>query len=117
MEAILDTIRPELGGVIAIGFHLAGFFFLLACLFNYVVTLQGKANWTRLLTNLVIVFILLSQYVWIMDISKELVEGVQAEVTSNKTYLTQYVEMVDNFREVYEKNQGDVEGAIKGYFP
>lgn len=106
MDIIIDTIKQDIGTVITVGQQLAGFFFLLACLFNYIVTLQGKSSWTRLITSLVIVFVMLHHYVWIMDSTKLIVDGVRSEVTSNQNFVTQYQDMVERFQEVYEDNEG-----------
>ncbi len=105
MEVILNFAKQDIEHVIGLGKTLAGGFLVLACLLNYIATVQGKANWPALMVSFVMAIFILHNYVGIMDTTVELIAIVNQEVNKKDTYLSSYIKMVDDFRSVYEQNQ------------
>ena len=81
-----------------------GSLFLLAVVTHYIGVIQNQVSWTSLLVRLVIGFILLQNYVWLMDTTKDIVVGLDQMINPDQSFVNQYASMTDNLRQQYEEN-------------
>lgn len=104
MDFIIDIVKTDLWSVINAGRYLLGGLFLFAVLVHFLGILSHQTNWAALLMRLVIGFILLQNYVWIMDTTKEVVVGLDKMITPQQDFSRQYAQMSENLRQQYEEN-------------
>ena len=104
MDFVISVVKGDLGGVLRAGQIMLSSLFLLAVLIQYLGILQHQTSWTSLLMRLVIGFILLQNYVWIMDTTKDIVIGLDRLITPDQNFINQYALMTDNLRQQYEQN-------------
>jgi hypothetical protein len=104
MDYVIEVVKGDLGNIIYAGQLMLSGFFLLAVIFQYIGVMQSQGRWTGILFRLVIGFILLQNYVWMMDTTREIVEGIDAMVNPDQSFVNQYAEMSDNLRREYEEN-------------
>ena len=117
MDLVLLAVKNDLYSVLQTGWYLLSSLFILAVFINYLGILENKANWTSLLLRLVIGFVLLQNYVWLMDTTKEIVVGVDARINPEQSYINQYASMSDNLRSSFEANtQTSFVSKVTGFF-
>lgn len=104
MDYVIEVIKGDLGNIIYAGQLMLSGFFLLAVIIQYIGVIQSQGRWTGLLLRLAIGFILLQNYVWMMDTTREIVEGIDVMVNPDQSFVNQYAEMSDNLRQEYEDN-------------
>ena len=111
MDFIIDVINSDMAGIIQLGRFLIGGFFIIASFITYLGVFQNKANWTGLILRLVIGFVLLQNYIWIMETTRDIVHGIDLKISPSQNATEQYVTMCDNIHAIFTKNQQ------KGFFP
>ena len=104
MDYIIDIIKGDLGNILQAGQFMLGSLFLLAVVTHYIGVIQNQVSWTSLLVRLVIGFILLQNYVWLMDTTKDIVVGLDQMINPDQSFVNQYASMTDNLRQQYEEN-------------
>ena len=104
MDFIIDVVKGDLSRVLYAGQLMLSGLFLLAVFTQYIGVAQHQGGWTGLLLRLAIGFILLQNYVWIMDTTKDIVTGVDLMINPDQSYINQYASMSDNLRQEYEAN-------------
>ena len=104
MDYIIDIIKSDLGNILQAGQFMLGSLFLLAVVTHYIGVIQNQVGWTSLLVRLVIGFILLQNYVWLMDTTKDIVVGLDQMINPDQSFVNQYASMTDNLRQQYEEN-------------
>jgi hypothetical protein len=104
MDLVLLAVKNDLDTVLRTGWYLLSSLFILAVFIQYLGVLENRANWPNLLLRLVIGFVLLQNYVWIMDTTKEIVVGVDQRINPEQSYINQYASMSDNMRSSFESN-------------
>ena len=104
MDLVLMAVKSDLDNVLQIGRYLLTGFFTVAVFINYLGILQNKNGWGDLLIRLVVGFIVLQNYVWIMDTAKDIVVGLDQSINSQQNYIDQYTAMSDNMQTQYENN-------------
>ncbi|MBU1862484.1 MAG: type IV secretion system protein [Candidatus Omnitrophica bacterium] len=104
------VVKDQVGDMINLGRYLTAGLFGLAALFTYVGIFQGKMNFTRLITCLVIGFVMLQSYTWIMDTTRDIVEGINYQINGGEDYLNEFLDMStmvqQKHEEVVEKGLG-----------
>lgn len=105
MDIILGVVKANLNEIISLGNTLLGGLFILACFMTFLGTFQNKANWPGLFLRVVAGFWLLENYVWVMDLTRDIVVGVDKVITPDPNAANLYVEMSDRLQAVYEKSQ------------
>lgn len=104
MDFIIGVVKGDLGNVLYAGQLMIGSLFLLAVVTHYLGVIQHQGGWSGLLLRLVIGFILLQNYAWLMDTTKDIVEGIDAMINPDQSFVNQYASMSDNLRQQYEDN-------------
>lgn len=104
MEYIINVVKGDLGNILFAGHLLLSSLFLLAVVTQYIGVIQHQGGWSGLLLRLAIGFILLQNYVWIMDTTRTIVEGVDLMINPEQNFINQYASMSDNLRQEYEAN-------------
>ena len=105
MDFIIGVINSDLAGIIQLGKYLLGGFFILASFITYLGVFQNKANWAGLIVSLVVGFVLLQNYVWVMEITRDIVTGIDLKISPDQNATNQYVIMCENMQKIYENNQ------------
>ncbi|MCK5580748.1 MAG: type IV secretion system protein [Candidatus Omnitrophica bacterium] len=105
MDFIISVINSDLAGMIDLGRVLLSSLFIISCFVMYLRVFQNKANWTALIIRLIIGFLLLQNYSWIMDTTKDIVVGLDQVINPDQSAANQYVVMSQNMQTVYENNQ------------
>ena len=104
MDFVISIVKSDLWGIIHTGRYLLSGLFLFAVFVHFLGILAHQTSWSSLLMRLVIGFILLQNYVWIMDTTKDIVVGLDKTITPQQDFSKQYAEMSENLRVEYEQN-------------
>ncbi len=102
MDLILAAVKTDLNNVLNAGQYMLASFFLLAVFFNYAGLASRSVNWADVILRLVIGFILLQNYVWIMDTTRNIVISVDEMINPNQDWWSQYAAMSDNIWKLHE---------------
>ena len=78
--------------------------FVVAVFMNYLDVLNNNVNWANVIMRLVLGFVLLQNYTWIMDTTRDIVAGLDVRINPDQSYVNQYAEMGDNMQKQYEAN-------------
>ncbi len=97
MDLVLLAVKADLTNSLNAGRYMLLSFFLLAVVVNYIGILTHHVNWADVILRLVIGVILLQNYVWIMDTTRNIVISVDQMVNPNQDWASQYAAMSDNF--------------------
>lgn len=104
MDLVLQAVKSDLGLVLQTGRYLLGSFFLLAVLVNYIGMIRTQVNWADLLLRLVVGFILIQNYIWFMDLTRDILVGLDQRINPVQDAIVQYAQMSDNMQAQYEAN-------------
>ncbi len=104
MDIVLTAVRSDLTTVLNTGRYMLISLFILAVFVNYVGILSQGVNWTDVIIKLVIGFILLQNYVWIMDTTYNIVSGLDQTINPNQNYVDQYAAMSNNMQQQFQNN-------------
>ena len=85
MDTVLTAVKGDLSTVLTTGSYLLGSFFILAVFVNYLGILSYNVNWADVIIRLVIGFVLLQNYIWIMDTTYGVVSGVDQAINKTRT--------------------------------
>ncbi len=104
MDLVLLAIKADLDNVLNAGRYMLASFFLLAVFINYVGILSRSVNWADVIVRLVIAFILLQNYVWLMDTTRNIVISIDQTISPNQNTVSQYAAMSDNIWKLHEES-------------
>lgn len=104
MDYVINVVKGDLGGILQTGQLMLSSLFLLAVVTHYIGSIQNQGGWASLLVRLVIGFILIQNYVWLMDTTKEIITGLDQMINPDQSFTNQYATMTDNLRQEYESN-------------
>jgi hypothetical protein len=104
MDIVLSVVRNDLATVLSTGKYLLVSLFILAVFVNYIGVLNQGINWADVIIRLVIGFILLQNYIWIMDTTYNIVSGVDQTINPNQNYVDQYATMSQNMQNQFQQN-------------
>ncbi len=104
MDIVLSVVRNDLATVLNTGRYMLVSLFILAVFINYIGVLNQGANWADVIIRLVIGFILLQNYIWIMDTTYNIVSGVDQTINPNQNYVDQYATMSNNMQNQFQQN-------------
>jgi len=96
MDAVLTAVKADLNNVLNAGRYILASFFVLAVFFNYIGLLSRGVNWAEVILRLVIGLVLLQNYTWMMDTTRDIVVSVDEMINPNHDFVTQYSIMSDN---------------------
>jgi hypothetical protein len=121
MDTVLTAVKGDLSTVLTTGSYLLGSFFILAVFVNYLGILSYNVNWADVIIRLVIGFVLLQNYIWIMDTTYGVVSGVDQAINPNQNFVDQYATMSNNMQQQFQNNTqqnlaSQVGNAIFGRF-
>lgn len=102
MDFVIDAVKSDLGLVLETGWYLLGGLFSLAVFLHYLGVLSTKVNWASLLIRFIIGFVILQNYVWIMDLTKDIVVGLNDRINPEQSAILQYAQMSENMQQAYE---------------
>ncbi|MDO8674749.1 MAG: hypothetical protein Q7K71_01365 [Candidatus Omnitrophota bacterium] len=102
MDVVLSAVKTDLNRVLDAGQYMLVSFFLLAVFVNYVGILSRSINWADVVLRLAIGFVLLQNYVWIMDTTRNIVASVDEMLNPNQDFISQYAAMSDNIWKLHE---------------
>lgn len=104
MDLVIEAVKNDLGMVLSTGRYMLGSLFLLAVVINYLGMLQNKAGWAALILRLALGFILLQNYIWVMDTSRTIIAGLDDRINPEQSYVEQYAQMSINMQKQLEDN-------------
>ncbi|MBF0489359.1 MAG: type IV secretion system protein [Candidatus Omnitrophica bacterium] len=121
MDIVLSAIRGDLTTILTTGRYMLVSLFLLAVFVNYVGILSHSVNWADVIVRLVIGFVLLQNYIWIMDTTYAIVTGVDQTINPDQNFVDQYAAMSNNMQGQFQSNTqtsivSQVGNAIFGRF-
>ena len=117
MEQVLLAVKADLNNSLNAGRYLLASFFLVAVFINYVGLLSRNVNWAEVVVRLAIGFVLLQNYTWIMDTSRNIVISVDEMVNPNQDFASQYAAMSDNNWKLHQaSSQPSIISNIKFMF-
>ena len=117
MDLVLSAVKTDLNNVLNAGWCMLGSFFILAVFFSYVGIMSRGVNWAEIILRLVIGLVLLQNYVWIMDTTRNIVISIDEMITPNQDYFSQYAAMSDNFHKLHqESTQPSIIAQVKYFF-
>ena len=109
MGEIMAAVSTEIADMLVLGRWLLAAFFSLAVLFTYIGLFQNKNGFSRLILSLVIGFVMLQSYVWMMEHTRQIIDGVSYRINGTENYLEEYLNMGALVQEAHE---GKVEGGL-----
>ena len=109
MDLVLSAVKADLNNVLNTGRYMLVSFFLVAVFVNYVGILSHHVNWGNVILRLAVGFILLQNYVWIMDTTRNIVTNVDEMINPNQDFVSQYSIMSDN---VQKRHQDSIQRGI-----
>ena len=104
MDLIITAVKADLFTALEAGRYMLTALFILAVFMNYLDVLNNNVNWANVIMRLVLGFVLLQNYTWIMDTTRDIVAGLDARINPDQSYVNQYAEMGDNMQKQYEAN-------------
>ena len=117
MDVVLSAVKTDLNNVLNTGRYMLASFFVLAVFFNYVGIMSRNVNWAEVILRLVIGLILLQNYVWIMDTTRNIVVSVDEMINPNQDVISQYAAMNDNFhKQQQETTRPSIIAQVKYVF-
>lgn len=117
MDLVLTAVKTDLNNVLNAGRYMLASFFVLAVFFNYIGLLSKGVNWAEVILRLVIGLILLQNYTWMMDTTRNIVISVDEMVSPNQDFVAQYAAMSDNFhKQQKETSQPNIIDQAKNFF-
>ncbi len=90
MDLILLTVRADLSNVLNAGRYMLLSLFAVAVFMNFLNILKYNINWADVILRLVIGVILLQNYTWVMDTTRNISVGVDEMVNPNQDFISQY---------------------------
>ncbi len=103
MDLVLSAVKADLDSVLSAGRYMLASFFVMAVFFNYMGLLSRSVNWADIIVRLVIGLVLLQNYTWVMDTTRNIVIDVDAMITPNHSDISQYATMNDNFHKQHQE--------------
>lgn len=117
MDLIILALKTDLTNVLNSGRYMLVSFFLLAVFVNYIGILSRNVSWADVILRLIIGIVLLQNYVWIMDTTRNMVISVDEIINPNQDYVNQYAAMSDNIWKLHEAStQPSIVSQIKFIF-
>lgn len=104
MDIVIAAVKADLFTVLDAGRYLLTGLFIVAVFMSYLDVLNSNVNWSNVIIRLVIGFVLLQNYTWIMDTTRDVVVGVDERINPDQSYINQYSQMSDNMQKQYEAN-------------
>lgn len=98
MDLVLTAVKSDLNNILNAGHYMLASFFVLAVFFNFIGIMSKSVNWAEVILRLIIGLILLQNYVWIMDTTRNIVVSVDEMINPNQDFVSQYAAMSDNFQ-------------------
>lgn len=121
MDTVLTAVKGDLSTVLTTGSYLLGSLFILAVFINYIGLFSYSVNWADVIVRLIIGFVLIQNYVWIMDTTYGIVSGIDQAINPNQNFVDQYATMSNNMQQQFQNNTqqsivSQVGNAIFGRF-
>ncbi|MCA9407205.1 MAG: hypothetical protein KC733_00815 [Candidatus Omnitrophica bacterium] len=104
MDYIINVVKGDISGIISAGQLMLSSLFLLAVVTQYIGIINHQGGWAGLLLRLAIGYVLLQNYIWLLDTTREIVVGVDQLINPDQSFVNQYAVMSDNLRQQYEDN-------------
>lgn len=104
MDLVITAVKSDLFTVLDTGRYLLTALFLLAVFMDYLDVLKTNINWSDVIIRLVLGFVLLQNYTWIMDTTRDVVIGIDEKINPDQSFVNQYAQMSDNMQQQYEAN-------------
>ena len=102
MDLVLFAVKTDLANVLNAGQYMLLSLFGLAVLMNFLNILKYNVNWADVILRLVLGLILLQNYAWVMDTTRDIVVGVDEMVNPNQDFVSQYAVMSQNMQKKHE---------------
>ena len=102
MDLVLLAVKADLNNSLNAGRYMLVSFFLLAVFIKYIGILSHNVNWADVILRLVIGFILLQNYVWIMDTTRNTVVSVDEMINPNQDFVSQFSNMSKTIQKKHE---------------
>lgn len=104
MDIVIAAIKSDLNSVLDAGRYMLTGLFIVAVFNSYVGILSKNINWTDVILRLVIGFVLLQNYTWVMDTTRDIVVGLDQRISPDQSAIDQYAQMNDNMQKQYQQN-------------
>ena len=117
MDIVILAIKNDLNSVLDAGRLMLTAFFIVAVFNSYIGILSKPVNWTDVILRLVLGFVLLQNYTWVMDTTRDIVAGIDQRVNPEQSAIKQYADMNDNMQKQYQQNtQRSFVAQVKAFF-
>ncbi len=93
MDLVIQAVKNDLPNCLSTGQTMLISLFVVAVFVRYVGLLSHYVNWADVILRLVIGFVLLQNYIWIMDTTRDIVTSVDQTVNPNQDFVSQYANM------------------------
>jgi len=109
MDFVLLAVKADLANVLNAGRYMLLSLFGLAVLMNFLNILKYNVNWSDVILRLIIGLVLLQNYTWVMDTTRNIVVGVDEMVNPNQDFVSQYTAMSNN---IQKRHQDTIQRGI-----
>ncbi len=102
MDLIIAAVKVDLNDALNTGRYMLVSLFGVAVFVRYTGLLSHHVNWADIVLRVVVGFILLQNYTWVMDTTRNIVVGVDETINPNQDFVSQYAIMGQN---IQKRNQ------------
>ncbi len=102
MDLVLFAVKTDLANALNAGQYMLLSLFAVAVFMNFLNILKYNVNWADVILRLVLGLILLQNYVWVMDTTRNIVVGVDEMVNPNQDFVSQYSLMSQNMQKKHD---------------
>ncbi|MBI3601515.1 MAG: type IV secretion system protein [Candidatus Omnitrophica bacterium] len=111
MDLVLSVVKTDLANALNAGRYMLASLFMLAVFVRYAGILSHHVSWADVIVRLVVGFVLLQNYTWIMDTTRNIVAGVDQTINPQQDFVSQYASMSQTMQ---TKNENTTNQSILG---
>ena len=115
MDLILLAVKADLNNVLNVGQYMLLSLFGVAVFMNFLNILKYHINWADVILRLVVGLVLIQNYPWVMDTTRNIVVGVDEMVNPNHDFVSQYSLMSQNMQKEHEKTT--IQSVVSNFTP
>lgn len=102
MDVVIAAVKNDLPNCLSTGQTMLVSLFVVAVFVRYVGLLSHPVSWADVIVRLVIGFVLLQNYILVMDTTRDIVTGVDQMVNPNQDFVSQYATMSNNAEKIHQ---------------
>ncbi|MCP4653465.1 MAG: conjugal transfer protein TraG [Candidatus Omnitrophica bacterium] len=104
MSDLTGFILQQVNHMVTVGRLLLGTFFIIATVSTYLGSVSGKGGFTSLFVRLTLAFLLLQNYVPLIDVTENMVVSLNERVNPNQDWISNYAKMNQTAHKEYADN-------------